>query len=131
VSAYGYKLQSAYPNHTYKVPASWGAANRATDMDSFCGKCHPTRVDASMPVMWTQVPGYDGNDPNTDQPGAVYATAGTYHNHPTACTYCHGNPLIATAAGVSSKDFPHTSGNSSLLKQYPDGLCINCHTSLP
>lgn len=113
VSAYGYRLLSAYPNHSWKVPASWGADLRLDDQPSWCGKCHPSRVDAMFPAAWVNgVEGYSGS-------------AGTYHNHPTPCTYCHGNPSLPQGG---SNDFPHTSSNTNFLKQYPDGLCIQCHT---
>ena len=130
VSTFGYKLLSAYPNHTYAVPGSWGAISANTDMQSWCGKCHPSRVNANMPVAWTQVPGY-GN-PDGQGGAATTGNAGTYHNHPTACTYCHGNPSYPAQNGdPATKDFPHTSQNTSLLKAYPDGLCITCHNNLP
>jgi predicted CXXCH cytochrome family protein len=48
---------------------------------------------------------------------------GEFHSHPGSCTYCHGNP-----ADGSSFDFPHTSTNGSLLKEYPDALCVVCHS---
>lgn len=113
VSAYGYRILSAYPNHSWKVPASWGADLRLDDQPSWCGKCHPSRVDAAFPAAWVNgVAGYSGS-------------AGTYHNHPTPCTYCHGNPSLPQGG---SNDFPHTSSNTGFLKQYPDGLCIACHT---
>ena len=50
--------------------------------------------------------------------------ADTAHNHYTTCYACHGNPSDA-----SSDDFPHSSSADTLLKEYPDGLCLNCHTS--
>ncbi|NIA24950.1 MAG: hypothetical protein GWP04_05210 [Gammaproteobacteria bacterium] len=49
----------------------------------------------------------------------------TAHNHYTTCYACHGNP----SADSASDDFPHSSTFSTLLKEYPDGLCLNCHTS--
>jgi len=51
------------------------------------------------------------------------------HNHYTTCYACHGNP----SNDVNSDDFPHSSTADTLLKEYPDGLCLNCHTkgSLP
>ena len=72
------------------------------DQAQWCGRCH----DQALPSQY----------------------GGTYHNHPTGCTSCHGNPNDAT-----STDFPHTSTFQSFLKDYPDLLCINCHTagSLP
>ena len=51
--------------------------------------------------------------------------ADTAHNHYTTCYACHGNPT----ADTSSLDFPHTSTFEKLLKAYPDGMCVNCHTS--
>jgi predicted CXXCH cytochrome family protein len=109
VSAYGYKLLSAYPNHTWVNPTSWGADFRLDDQPSYCAKCHPSKVDASMPELWTRgLPG-----------------AGVMHSHPTPCAYCHGNPSLPQG---KSNDFPHTSTNSKFLKQLPDGLCISCHT---
>src|SRR3989304_6964621 len=92
-----------YPNHAYSTAKSWYTDYRGRDSAVWCGTCHPSKVDESL--------------------------GGQYHNHPTACDYCHGNP--ATAGGRS--DFPHTSENSMLLKNYPDALCTTCHTkgSLP
>jgi hypothetical protein len=63
-------------------------------------------------------------------PSRPFGVRGTYHNHPTGCTACHGNP----SADQTSKDFPHTSTFGDFLLSYPDGLCIgSCHTagSLP
>ena len=111
VSTYGYKLLSAYPNHTWNSPVSWGADFRLDDQPSFCAKCHPERVDSSFPAVWTDSVGPSGS--------------GTFHNHPTPCAYCHGNPSIPQGG---SNDFPHTSTNTDFLKQLPDGLCIACHT---
>jgi predicted CXXCH cytochrome family protein len=51
------------------------------------------------------------------------AYGGTFHNHPTGCTACHGNPT----GDATSTDFPHTSKFGEFLKAYPDGLCISCH----
>ncbi len=105
VYLYGYKLLSAYPNHSWaQGPESWGMSNHSHDVARWCGRCHNQAVDS-----------------------AIDATS-TYHNHPTGCTACHGNPNDMT-----SFDFPHTSTFSKLLKDYPDALCINCHTagSLP
>lgn len=101
VSMYGYKLLSAYPNHTYSQPKSVGADKYDHDQPGWCGSCHPSRVDGTM--------------------GGV---TGSYHNHPTGCTTCHGNPSDA-----SSADYPHTSTNGKLLKDFPDALCVSCHTS--
>lgn len=50
----------------------------------------------------------------------------TFHNHNTGCDACHGNP-----ADASSADFPHTSSTESLLRAYPDALCLTCHTVMP
>jgi hypothetical protein len=100
---YGYKLLSEYPNH------SW----------------------SDEPVSWgMEMYGHDsaqwcGRCHDLATPSQY---GGTVHSHPTGCTSCHGNPNDAT-----STDFPHTSTFQSLLKDYPDLLCINCHTagSLP
>jgi predicted CXXCH cytochrome family protein len=100
---YGYKLLSAYPNHSWELGAeSWGLDSYEHDMSRWCGRCH----DEAIPSEY----------------------GGTYHNHPTGCTACHGVPNDAT-----STDFPHTSTFINFLKDYPDLLCINCHTagSLP
>jgi hypothetical protein len=99
VSFYGYKLLSMYPNHTYAAPKSWGTDKYSHDVAEWCGACHPSRVSSEF--------------------------GGTMHNHPTGCTACHGNPS-GTAAGTG--DFPHTSTNGDFLVQYPDALCISCHT---
>jgi Doubled CXXCH motif (Paired_CXXCH_1) len=101
VSLYGYKLLSAYPNHSWSSgPESWGTSNHSHDVSRWCGRCHNTAVDVSINA------------------------SSTYHNHPTGCTSCHGNPN-----SMGSFDFPHTSSMAMLLKDYPDALCINCHTS--
>jgi predicted CXXCH cytochrome family protein len=100
---YGYKLLSMYPNHSWnQKPVSWNTDRYSHDVAQWCGRCH----DKALPSTY----------------------GGTYHNHPTGCTSCHGNPNDAT-----STDFPHTSTFQSFLKDYPDLLCINCHTagSLP
>jgi predicted CXXCH cytochrome family protein len=100
---YGYKLLSAYPNHSWnEKPVSWNMDKYSHDQSQWCGRCH----DKALPSQY----------------------GGTYHNHPTGCTSCHGNPNDGT-----STDFPHTSTFQSFLKDYPDLLCINCHTagSLP
>ncbi|MGE5226039.1 MAG: cytochrome c3 family protein [Planctomycetaceae bacterium] len=100
---YGYKLLSAYPNHSWNEGAvSWGMESYGHDGAQWCGRCH----DLATPSQY----------------------GGTVHSHPTGCTSCHGNPNDAT-----STDFPHTSTFQSLLKDYPDLLCINCHSagSLP
>ena len=99
VYLYGYKLLSMYPNFSYGTPRSWNADYRGRDAVSWCGECHPDRVDAAF--------------------------GGTPHNHPTSCTACHGNPN----ADTTSKDFPHTSTVGDLLKDYPDALCVTCHLS--
>jgi predicted CXXCH cytochrome family protein len=106
VSLYGYKLLTAYPNHDYTGSVlgggggeSWGLDSRTHDMARWCGTCHPKEVPSE----------YSG---------------GTFHNHPTGCTACHGNP-----SDGSSSDFPHTSTFSKFLKSYPDGLCVSCHTA--
>lgn len=99
VSLYGYKLLSAFPNHTYSSWKSWGTDRYNHDVAKWCGACHVSRVPSEF--------------------------GGTMHNHPTGCTACHGNPT-GTAAGTG--DFPHTSANGAFLIQYPDALCISCHT---
>ena len=105
VSAYGYKLLSAYPNFSWDNGGeSWGMDARTHDQARWCGECHSRHTPTEY--------------------------GGTYHNHPTGCTACHGNP----ANDATSKDFPHTSTFGNFLTQYPDGLCIgSCHTagSLP
>jgi hypothetical protein len=111
VYLFGYKMLTAYPNHDYTGSAlgggggeSWGVDARSHDQARWCGTCHPNKVAAEY--------------------------GGTYHNHPTGCTACHGNP---TDQGTVSADFPHTSTFAMFLKSYPDGLCVSCHTagSLP
>ncbi len=99
-SLYGYKLLSAYPNHTYSSPKSVQTDKYNHDQPLWCGACHKTRIDAEFPG------------------------AGAYHNHPTGCSTCHGNPADGTSA-----DFPHTSTMSKLLTRYPDALCVNCHVN--
>jgi hypothetical protein len=110
-SLFGYKLLTAFPNYDYLGSAlgggggeSWGLDTRSHDQARWCGTCHPTKVSDLF--------------------------GGTYHNHPTGCTSCHGNP----SADATSKDFPHTSTFGQFLTSYPDGLCVGrCHTagSLP
>jgi hypothetical protein len=112
---YGYKLLSAFPNHTYgDAPRSYNANGSYDDQAEWCGTCHTDAVDTSL--------------------------GGSYHNHPTGCTYCHGGPsVLNTSSGPTNQDFnavqdyPHTSSNAMLLKALPDGLCISCHSkgSLP
>jgi len=98
VSLYGYKLLSAYPNFNWDGGGeSWGVDARTHDQARWCGSCHPNKVATEY--------------------------GGTFHNHPTGCTACHGNPT----ADTTSKDFPHTSSFGQFLKSYPDGLCITCH----
>ena len=107
VYEYGYKLLTAYPNHNWLKAESWGLAYRGTDSARWCGACHTTKTSGDF--------GVEGE----------YAVAGvTYHSHPTACYYCHGNPTDG-----SSYDFPHTSTKGKLLKEFPDALCISCHRS--
>jgi len=99
VYLYGYKLLSAYPNHSWtQGPESWGLDSYSHDQARWCGRCH----DKALPSLF----------------------GGTFHSHPTGCTACHGNPSDNT-----SFDFPHTSTFSKFLKSYPDALCISCHTS--
>lgn len=106
---YGYKLLSAYPNHSWRGggaavnvqgvaagPESWGMDYQTHDQQRWCGRCHDLTVDG--------------------------AYGGPSHTHGTACTACHGNPNDGT-----STDFPHTSTFDRLLKDYPDLLCITCH----
>jgi len=122
VSLYGFKLLSSSPNHQYPPPATPPsgtfyldnvnrtgprAAVRSYNTDEynhdgmlFCGTCHSRNVDDSA--------------------------GGTYHNHPTGCEACHGNPRDGT-----SFDYPHTSTFAYFLQEYPDALCITCHTELP
>jgi len=124
VSLYGFKLLSSSPNHQYPPPgtppsgtfyldnvnrtgARAGVRSYNTDIYNhdgmlFCGTCHSRSVDDSA--------------------------GGTYHNHPTGCEACHGNPRDG-----SSFDYPHTSTFAYFLQEYPDALCITCHTagSLP
>jgi hypothetical protein len=100
VYGYGYKLLSAYPNFNWTGGGeSWGLDASAHDQGRWCGSCHPNKVDT--------------------------AYGGTFHNHPTGCTACHGNPTGDT----TSTDFPHTSTFGEFLKSYPDGLCISCHNN--
>lgn len=101
-SLYGYKLLSAYPNHTYSQPKSYSTDKYNHDQPLWCGSCHPSRVDSEFPG------------------------AGGYHNHPTGCSTCHGNPADGTSA-----DFPHTSTMGKLLTRYPDALCVSCHVNNP
>ncbi len=125
VSLYGYKLLTSSPNHQYPPPGSppsgtfylddvnrtgarAGVRSMHTDEHNhdgmlFCGTCHSRSVDDSY--------------------------GGTYHNHPTGCEACHGNP----ANDATSNDYPHTSSFQYLLQDVPDALCITCHTagSLP
>lgn len=101
-SLYGYKLLSAYPNHTYSSPASYSTDKYNHDQPYWCAACHKSRLDSEFPG------------------------AGSFHNHPTGCSTCHGNP-----ADGSSADFPHTSTMQKLLTRYPDALCVNCHVNNP
>jgi len=97
VYLYGYKLLSAYPNDTYSARQSYDTERFNADGMRWCGVCHPSHVDAAL--------------------------GGTFHNHPTGCDACHGNPIDG-----SSADFPHTSTFPELLRNYPDALCTGCHT---
>jgi Doubled CXXCH motif (Paired_CXXCH_1) len=102
VSLYGYKLLTAYPNFNWDGGGeSWGLDASSHDQARWCGTCHTRHVSSDF--------------------GAGF----TYHNHPTGCTACHGNP----ANDTTSTDFPHTSSFDNFLKKYPDGLCIDCHTA--
>ena len=74
---------------------------------NWCAQCHDKRLFG--------VADFNGN---------------THYNHPThVCLDCHGN---YNDPGVTPPDFPHT-GVGNLLTDYPDLLCIRCHTpqSLP
>jgi doubled CXXCH motif protein len=102
VYLYGYKMLSAYPNFNWDGGGeSWGLDRYTHDQARWCGTCHPKHVSGDF--------------------GAAF----TYHNHPTGCNACHGNP----AGDSTSTDFPHTSTFADFLKKYPDGLCIDCHTA--
>ncbi len=91
VYLYGYKLLSAYPNHSWaQGPESWAMSNHSHDVSRWCGRCHNTAVDSS-----------------------IDATS-TYHNHPTGCTSCHGNPN-----DMNSFDFPHTSIDGQAAQGLP------------
>ncbi len=72
VYMFGYKLLSAYPNHTYAEVKSWGADKYDHDQPKWCGSCHPSRLDEEF--------------------------GGATHNHPTGCGACHGNPADASSA---------------------------------
>ena len=111
VYLYGYKLLTAYPNHSWLKAESWGVAYRGRDQARWCGSCHTSKVGSSLGVE-----------------GEFAVNGVTYHAHPTACYYCHGSPTDGTSA-----DYPHTSNKGALLSAYPDALCIGCHTagSLP
>ena len=50
---------------------------------------------------------------------------GQFHNHPTGCATCHGN------SATSGNDFPHSSDSPFMLQALPDGLCLNCHITMP
>jgi hypothetical protein len=115
VYLYGYKLLSAYPNHNWLKAESWGLGYRGTDQARWCGACHTSKTSPDF--------GVEG-----EYAVDVAGVPTTFHSHPTACNYCHGSP-----SDGSSADFPHTSGNGALLKEYPDALCLACHTqgSLP
>lgn len=100
VSLFGYKLLTAYPNHTYSAEQSYNTEQYNHDGAGWCTACHTAN---------------DLDGPN--------------HNHETGCSACHGNP----AGDPASADFPHTSTSDEFLIDYPDALCIGCHTpgSLP
>ncbi|MBI4728857.1 MAG: hypothetical protein HY775_05065 [Acidobacteria bacterium] len=101
VSLYGYKLLSAYPNHS-ATKKSYKTAQNNNDGAKWCATCHPSRLSDEAEF------------------------GGTLHNHPTGCDACHANP----ASGVgTSTDFPHTSDTSDLLQNFPDALCTTCHAS--
>jgi predicted CXXCH cytochrome family protein len=110
VSLYGYKLLTAYPNHNYLSAESWGVAYRSTDQARWCGTCHPSKVSPDLGVE-----GEFAVD--------IAGVPTVFHSHPTACNYCHGSPTDGGSA-----DFPHTSTRGVLLKEYPDALCLSCHT---
>ena len=65
VSLYGYKLLSAYPNHSYGLVQSYALTNHEHDVADWCASCHNTKD--------------------------IEGTYGAYHNHPTGCITCHGN----------------------------------------
>ncbi|NIA24574.1 MAG: hypothetical protein GWP04_03295 [Gammaproteobacteria bacterium] len=69
VYLFGYKLLSAYPNHTYSTLQSYGTEQDNDDGARWCGACHPSRVDGT-----------------------------SYHNHSTGCSACHGNPTDDTSS---------------------------------
>src|SRR3972149_3095240 len=50
---------------------------------------------------------------------------GEVPNHPTGCATCHGN------SATSGNDFPHSSDSPFMLQALPDGLCLNCHITMP
>jgi hypothetical protein len=113
---YGYKLLAASPNHAYGATQPWGATRpktfnattNATDVMSWCQTCHQSKSETKVV-------------------SGVRVLDSTKHMHPTGCTACHGNPYTLPVGGVA--DFPHTSTNADFLKDYPDALCLSCHTS--
>lgn len=113
VSWYGYKLLSAYPNHTYdepEGPASIRSGYRNHDEPSYCGRCHEANVGSDFPASWS-----DGLGTTT-------------HSHPTGCSTCHDNNT-ALGRDAVTHDFPHSSEVPDLLKQIPDALCLSCHVA--
>jgi hypothetical protein len=111
VSLDGYKLLSKYPNHQYANEQTFDLAAHSLDQAGWCAVCHNKNLDAS-------------------------STGGTgYHDHPTGCSSCHGNPNPTDSEGGTHTDldYPHTSSMPDFLKDYPDALCESCHTagSLP
>jgi len=58
-------------------------------------------------------------------PGYASNVGGKNHNHPDRfCLDCHGN----TTDNTGNQDFPH-SGNTELLSDTGDSLCLRCHIS--
>jgi hypothetical protein len=107
VSLAGYKLLSKYPNHQYASPKTYNLTAHNHDEANWCATCHNQNLDSSM-------------------------TSGTgYHDHPTGCDACHGNPNPTDAEGGTHTDldYPHTSSMVNFLKDYPDALCESCHAS--
>jgi hypothetical protein len=96
---YGYKLLSSGPNHDYSAVNSYGVGYGGDDSAEWCATCHKSKVNG------------DG-----------------YHNHPGACTRCHGNAASDSGFSTAYPDFPHTGTVAKLLQKLPDALC-RCHTS--
>jgi hypothetical protein len=108
VSLYAYQLLSASPNHTWSHRHSYKTDLANKDGATFCGTCHSTIISDEL--------------------------GGVVHAHPTGCDACHGNSALSISAPGPANgypDFPHSVRHDDMLKQYPDGLCITCHTSMP